>query len=119
MTSRLLLFIHLVLVLLIVICGLSAPVVALLYPNFFVDLYFPVVETCIITTMLSWPFFHGMCFMTQWENRLLRREGRRTYRGGCMDHYSRLWFGWTPPKGAATALIFTCSLVPVVARILL
>lgn len=119
MTSRTILGLHVVIVLLIFGCGLGSPLVALAYPDFFKGIYFPIVEVGMLGTVFSWPFFHGMCFMTLWENNLRRREGRRTYRGGCMDHYLNAWFGVTPPKGVVTALLLFCAALPIVVRILL
>src|SRR3989344_2065370 len=62
----------------------------------------------------SWPAFGGECPFTAWENDARKREGRRVYRGPCIDHYARAWFGITLRGQTSTCVLVLLLLLPIV-----
>ena len=61
----------------------------------------------------SWPLYGGECPFTVWEHRARKREGKKSYRGACINHYAKKWFGLRLHKHASTVLLIALFLLPV------
>ena len=113
MLSRLYLFLHTVFLFgLIGLCLLS-PLIKAAYPAEFRQYFLWIIVGMGLLLKIAWEVFGG-CPLTVWENNARRREGRRTYKESCTNHYTEKWFGWRPPEWFSSALPFTALAIPLI-----
>ncbi len=117
MFSRFILLTHTAIFGSLVVGSLGSPVLNLLYPEEFSQYFLWAVGVLILIIISSWFMYGGDCPLTVWENNARKREGRPTYKGSCIDHHAKLWFGWTPPRSFSTIVPVGVLLVPLIVGI--
>jgi hypothetical protein len=115
MVSRGILFIHLLIFLMFVGLSLASPFFVWLLPWALVWPWLLGTIAFGVVVVGSWRVW-GECPFTLWENAWRKREGRRTYRGACTEHYGPM-LGIRLPRGASTPLLECIACIPVIVAV--
>ncbi len=119
MTSKGILFIHTTVFTLFVMASLGSPFIAIHYPKFFSLKKIVIIAISGILVILSWPIFGDFPF-TVWENKKRESEvSGSSYRGSCISHYLKAWFGVRIPRNLVTAILIFLLLLPILSGLFL
>ena len=115
MRSKIILVVHTVFFLSFATASLASPFLMAYYPRLFTGKGVIVgFSAFALLAAGSWPLYGGECPFTVWEHTFLKREGKRAYKGACINHYADKWFGMRLHRHAGTVILVVLFLVPMV-----
>ncbi len=119
MKARTILLIHTIFFFSFTTLSLASPFLMAYHPDVFSGKVFVFAFGLLaLLTIGSWPLyrgdFPGACPFTVWENNARKREGKKPYRGACIDRYARKWFGIHLPKHFTTWFPVGVLILPIV-----
>jgi len=110
--SRLILFFHTTIFSSLIVGCIASPIIAASCPQFFRTYSLWVFGGIGLLILVSWYFYKGACPLTVWENNFRKNEGRATYEGSCIDHYTKRWFRVTLPRHFSSAITLGVLVIP-------
>jgi hypothetical protein len=91
---------------------LASPLVRAIKPEFFYGWFLPSYAAFAVLTVLGWAP-PGGCILTQWEKRLMEREGKQPYQQSFLAHYVPIVTGLDIPKRPISIMLYVTMLIPV------